>query len=75
MLAGSYDSDNLSAMSMFKVNVTARNPKREELATQPLSALVDTGFGVDLAPGRRFERSRDYATPEASLCDGHAAAE
>jgi hypothetical protein len=28
---------------MFKVNVTARNPKREELATQPLAALVDTG--------------------------------
>jgi len=30
-------------MSMFKVNVTARNPKREELVTQPLEALVDTG--------------------------------
>ena len=30
-------------MSMFKVNVTARNPKREELATQPLAALVDAG--------------------------------
>jgi len=33
----------ISAMSMFKVNVTARNPKREELVTQPLEALVDTG--------------------------------
>ena len=30
-------------MSTFKVNVTARNPKREELATQPVEALVDTG--------------------------------
>ena len=29
-------------MSTFKVNVTARNPKREEWATQPLEALVDT---------------------------------
>jgi len=28
---------------MFKVNVIARNPKHEELVTQPLSALVDTG--------------------------------
>jgi hypothetical protein len=30
-------------MSIFKVNVVARNPKREELATAPLAALVDTG--------------------------------
>ena len=30
-------------MSMFKVNVIARNPKREELATPPVEALVDTG--------------------------------
>jgi len=29
-------------MSAFKVDVIARNPKHEELATQPLSALVDT---------------------------------
>ena len=29
-------------MSMFKVNVIARNPKREELATKPLEAMVDT---------------------------------
>ncbi len=29
-------------MSIFKVNVVARNPKREELATAPLEALVDT---------------------------------
>jgi hypothetical protein len=30
-------------MSLFTVNVIARNPKREELATQPVAALVDTG--------------------------------
>ncbi|MGA2541757.1 MAG: hypothetical protein ABSG78_09420 [Verrucomicrobiota bacterium] len=30
-------------MSMFKVNVIARNPKRQELATKPLEAVVDTG--------------------------------
>ena len=29
-------------MSMFKVNVTAHNPKHEELETQPLAVLVDT---------------------------------
>ena len=51
-------------MSIFKVNVTARNPKREELATQPLEALVDTGSeltwlpaevlrGVGITPRRR----------------------
>ena len=29
-------------MSAFKVNVIARNPKREELSTRPISALVVT---------------------------------
>ena len=37
-------------MSTFKVNVIARNPKREELATQPVSALVDTGFELTWLP-------------------------
>src|SRR6266581_6776110 len=37
-------------MSMFKVNVTARNPKREELATQPIEALVDTGSELTWLP-------------------------
>src|SRR5438128_12070217 len=31
-------------MSAFKVNVVARNPKREELSTQPIAALVDSGI-------------------------------
>jgi predicted aspartyl protease len=35
---------------MFKVNVTARNPKHEELATQPLSAPVDTGSELTWLP-------------------------
>src|SRR6266536_5906911 len=38
-------------MSAFKVNVIARNPKREELSTQPLSALVDTGSKLTWLPG------------------------
>ena len=38
-------------MSVFKVNVTARNTKREELATEPVSALVDTGSELTWLPG------------------------
>src|SRR5213596_2112590 len=37
-------------MSLFKVNVTARNPKHEELVTQPLPALVDTGSKLTWLP-------------------------
>jgi predicted aspartyl protease len=37
-------------MSAFKVDVIARNPKQEELATQPLSALVDTGSELTWLP-------------------------
>jgi predicted aspartyl protease len=36
---------------MFKVNIVARNPKREELATKPLEALVDTGSELTWLPG------------------------
>ena len=37
-------------MSMFKVNVIARNPKRQELATKPLEAVVDTGSELTWVP-------------------------
>ena len=37
------DGGNLQVMRTFKVNVVARNPKREELTTQPVPALVDPG--------------------------------
>ena len=37
-------------MSAFKVNVVARNPKREELSTQPVRALVDTGTELTWLP-------------------------
>jgi clan AA aspartic protease len=40
----------LQAMSMFRVNVVARNPKREEMATKPLEALVDTGSELTWLP-------------------------
>jgi clan AA aspartic protease len=56
-------------MSMFKVNVVARNPKREELETQPLAALVDTGSELTWLPadvlksvGIMPRRKRVFAT-------------
>lgn len=56
-------------MSIFKVNVIARNPKREELATQPLEALVDTGSELTWLPadvltsvGITPRRKRIFAT-------------
>lgn len=35
---------------MFKVNVTARNPKDEERVTPPVEALVDTGSELTWLP-------------------------
>jgi len=59
----------LSIMSMFKVNVVARNPKREELATKPLEALVDTDSELTWLPadvlksaGITPRRKRTFAT-------------
>src|SRR6266581_5420666 len=56
-------------MSMFKVNIVARNPKREELETPPLSALVDTGSELTWLPadvlksvGITPRRKRVFAT-------------
>jgi clan AA aspartic protease len=37
-------------MSMFKVNVVVVNPKQEELVTQPVAALVDTGSELTWLP-------------------------
>lgn len=57
------------AMSVFKVNVIARNPKHEELATQPLPAPVDTGSELTWLPadvlqgiGITPRRKRVFAT-------------
>jgi predicted aspartyl protease len=44
-------------MSLFTVNVIARNPKREELATQPLAALVDTGSELTWLPADVLKRA------------------
>jgi predicted aspartyl protease len=37
-------------MSLFRVNVVARNPKDETRETPPLEALVDTGSGLTWLP-------------------------
>jgi predicted aspartyl protease len=37
-------------VSIFKINVVACNPKREEMATPPLEALVDTGSELTWLP-------------------------
>ena len=41
---------------MFKVNVTARNPKQEELATEPVAALVDMGSELTWLPAEILKR-------------------
>ncbi|MBI4327751.1 MAG: hypothetical protein HY674_21165 [Chloroflexi bacterium] len=44
-------------MSMFKVNVTARNPRAEELTTQPVEALVDSGSELTWLPAEILKRA------------------
>ena len=43
-------------MSMFKVNVVARNPKQEEFVTPPVEALVDTGSELTWLPAEMLKR-------------------
>ena len=56
-------------MSLFTVNVVARNPKNEEFATPPIAALVDTGSELTWLPadvlhaiGITPRRKRSFAT-------------
>jgi clan AA aspartic protease len=56
-------------VSIFRINVVARNPKQEELATGPLEALVDTGSELTWLPaevlrsvGITPRRKRAFAT-------------
>ena len=37
-------------MSLFRVNIVARNPKDEQRATPPIEALVDTGYELTWMP-------------------------
>jgi predicted aspartyl protease len=69
LLATAGESGIFYDMSVFKVNVVARNPKNEELATAPLEALVDTGSELTWLPadvlrgaGITPRRKRIFAT-------------
>lgn len=42
-------------MSVFRVNLVARNPKREELVTPPVALLVDTGSELTWMPAELLE--------------------
>ena len=43
-------------MSLFKVNITAVNPKSEDLETKPIEALVDTGSELTWLPADLIEQ-------------------
>ena len=40
----------VSFVSLFRVNVVARNPKNEDRVTPPIEAIVDTGEGSHAQP-------------------------
>ena|ERR1035437_3256653 len=48
--------DKLSVMSIFKVNVVACNPQREESVTPAIEVLVDTGAEISWLPASLLER-------------------
>ena len=43
-------------MSVFTVNVIASNPKKEEMATAPIQALVDTGSELTWLPADLLQK-------------------
>lgn len=59
---------------MFKVSITAANPKREELVSQPVDALVDTGSELSWLPsdllkgiGVTPRRERQFITADKKI--------
>jgi predicted aspartyl protease len=44
-------------VSLFRVNIVARNPKREELETPPVDVLVDTGSQLTWLPGELLRQA------------------
>jgi len=61
-------------MSMFKVSVVAANPKREELVTPAVEALVDTGSELTWLPGELLtgigvtpRRERQFMTADKKV--------
>jgi hypothetical protein len=61
---------------LFRVNVIARNPKREDLATPPIEAVVDTGSELTWLPsdalrsiGVHPRRRRSFSTATKQIVD------
>src|SRR5882762_7588465 len=61
-------------MSMFKVSITAVNPKREELVSQPVDALVDADSELSWLPsdllkgiGVTPRRERQFTTADKRI--------
>lgn len=61
-------------MSLFRVNVVARNPQDEDRTTPPIEALVDTGSELTWLPapflrdaGIRPRRKRTFTTPTREI--------
>jgi len=59
---------------MFKVSVVATNPKREELVSQPVDALVDTGSELTWLPAELLtaigitpRRQRQFMTADKKV--------
>jgi predicted aspartyl protease len=54
--ASKYRDDYSDPMSLFKVNVVACNPKREDQVTPPIEVLVDTGAELTWLPGELLSK-------------------
>ena len=55
-------------MSMFKVNVTARNPKDESLIAPPVEVLVDTGSELTWLPRDLLSGIKVLPVRKRSFC-------
>lgn len=73
-LAVSPRRDSLFNVSMFKVNVVARNPKDESQVSQPTEVLVDSGSELTWLPGDLLRginvkpvRKRNFTTATKQL--------
>ncbi len=68
----------LASMSLFKVNVTVRNPSDETLVSAPIEALVDTGSELTWLPadalgqiGISRRRQRTFVTATKQTVSRH----
>jgi len=74
LLVNFFDMGYASGMSAFRLNVTAINPKREDLKSQPVDCLVDTGSELTWFPKEVLEgigvmprKSRSFRMEDGKL--------